>query len=198
MRFGITTTFTVLTVTALLIAIGCAGSAASQNENAAAAAQSTPVPAATKNASMTAGETSTAAVSDELFDGKKIVKTDADWRKQLSPEQYYVLREEGTERPYTGELNDNKEVGDYHCAACKLKLFSSKTKYDSETGWPSFYQPINKKNVTEKPEKAGDDRIEVECARCGSHLGHVFDDGPEPTGLRYCMNSLALKFEKAK
>ncbi len=194
MKFGITTTLAVLVVSALLIAFGCAGSAASQNGNAVT--QATPVPKAAVNKELV--ETKTEAGSDEVFNGQKIVKTEAEWNKILTPERYYVLREEGTERAYTGELNDNKEAGDYHCAACKLKLFSSKTKYDSETGWPSFYQPINKLNVTEKPEKAGDDRIEVECARCGSHLGHVFDDGPKPTGLRYCMNSLALKFEKAK
>lgn len=190
MKFGITTTLAVIAVSVLLIAFGCAGSAVS-SQNSIAAAQATPVPKA-------ANETKMETATDEVFNGQKIVKTEAEWSKVLTPEQYYVLREEGTERAYTGELNDNKESGDYHCAACKLKLFSSKTKYDSETGWPSFYQPINKMNVTEKPEKAGDDRIEVECARCGSHLGHVFDDGPKPTGLRYCMNSLALKFEKAK
>lgn len=192
MKFGFTTTLAVLVVSALLIAFGCAGSAASQNGDAVA--QATPVPKAVVNKELV--ETKTEAGSDEVFNGQKIVKTEAEWSKILTPEQYYVLREEGTERAYTGELNDNKESGDYHCAACKLKLFNSKTKYDSETGWPSFYQPINKMNVTEKPEKAGDDRIEVECARCGSHLGHVFDDGPKPTGLRYCMNSLALTFEK--
>ena len=195
MKFGITTTLAVIAVSGLLIAFGCAGSAAS-SQNSTAAAQATPVPKAAVNKE--AAETKSEAASDEVFNGQKIVKTEAEWAKILTPEQYYVLREEGTERAYTGELTDNKETGDYHCAACKLKLFSSKTKYDSETGWPSFYQPINKMNVTEKPEKAGDDRIEVECARCGSHLGHVFDDGPKPTGLRYCMNSLAMTFEKAK
>ena len=193
MKFGITTSLAALAVSVLLIAVGCAGSVGSQNENSSGAAQPTPVPGSAAN------QPKSEVASDELFNGQKIVKTDAAWRKELTPEQFYVLRQEGTEQPDTGEYTDNKEAGDYHCAACKLKLFSSKNKYDSETGWPSFYQPINKKNVTEKPEKApGDDRIEVECARCGSHLGHVFDDGPEPTGLRYCMNSVALKFEKAK
>ena len=196
MKFGLTTTLAVITVSVLLIAFGCAGSAASQNGSAVA--QATPVPKAAASKDSTVTENKTETASDEVFNGQKIVKTEAEWSKILTPEQYYVLREEGTERAYTGELNDNKETGDYHCAACKLKLFSSKTKYDSETGWPSFYQPINKANVTEKPEKSGDDRIEVECARCGSHLGHVFDDGPKPTGLRYCMNSLAMTFEKAK
>ncbi len=141
---------------------------------------------------------SNAAASDAVFNGEKIVKTDAEWRKLLTPEQYHILREEGTERAFTGEYNDNHASGDYYCAACHLKLFSSKTKFDSSTGWPSFYKPVVAKNVTEKSDTAyGVTRTEIECSRCGSHLGHVFDDGPKPTGLRYCMNSLALKFEKA-
>ncbi len=137
--------------------------------------------------------------SDDVFDGKEIVKTDEEWKSQLSPDAYYVLREEGTERAFTGEYDKNKEEGNYYCAACHLKLFSSKTKFDSGTGWPSFYEPINKKNVVEKTDRSfGSVRTEVECARCGSHLGHVFDDGPKPTGLRYCMNSVSLKFEKSQ
>ena len=138
-------------------------------------------------------------VASGQFDGKMIVKTDAEWKALLSDVEFNVLRQEGTERPYTGSLLKNKSGGTYHCAACGLALFSSKHKYESNTGWPSFYQPLYKKNVAEKSDTAlGEARIEVECARCGGHLGHVFDDGPEPTGLRYCMNSVAMKFKAGR
>jgi peptide-methionine (R)-S-oxide reductase len=129
----------------------------------------------------------------------KVEKTSDEWRKQLSAEQYYVLREAGTERAFTGAYWDNHEKGVYHCAACGLTLFSSETKFDSGTGWPSFYAPISEANVIkESDHSAGMIRTEVKCRRCGSHLGHVFDDGPQPTGLRYCMNSISLMFEKSK
>jgi peptide-methionine (R)-S-oxide reductase len=132
-----------------------------------------------------------------LFDGKKIERTDDEWRRLLTPDGYIILRQAGTERAFTGALTDNHERGVYYCAACGLALFRSKAKFDSGTGWPSFYEPIYKKNLREREDRSlpGETRVEVLCARCDSHLGHVFDDGPPPTGLRYCMNSLALKFK---
>ena len=123
-----------------------------------------------------------------------VVKTDAEWKKLLTPEQYRVLRTEGTEIAFTGKYWNNHARGTYVCAACDLPLFTSDTKFDSGTGWPSFWQPIAKSHVREKYDDSYGGRTEIECARCGGHLGHVFDDGPPPTGLRYCMNSAALKF----
>jgi len=127
----------------------------------------------------------------------KIRKSDEEWRRSLTPEQYRVLREKGTERPFTGQYAETKTPGVYLCAACGLELFGAEAKFDSGCGWPSFFDPLNKEHVEEHEDRShGMTRTEVTCSRCGGHLGHVFPDGPTPTGLRYCINSASLRFNK--
>jgi methionine-R-sulfoxide reductase len=130
-------------------------------------------------------------------DSPRVTKTDAEWRKLLTPEQYVIARNKGTERPFCGTLLDNKQEGIYSCVCCGLPLFSSNAKFHSGTGWPSFFQPVAATNVVESRDLShGMVRVEITCARCDCHLGHVFDDGPRPTGLRYCLNSESLTFTK--
>ncbi|MDV6236586.1 peptide-methionine (R)-S-oxide reductase MsrB [Leptospira ellisii] len=127
----------------------------------------------------------------------EVNKSEEEWKRELTPEEYRILRQKGTERAFTGALYNNHDKGTYVCAACGEPLFSSETKYESGSGWPSFYQPLKKESVDREEDRShGMDRTEVLCSKCGGHLGHVFPDGPKPTGLRYCINSASLKFKK--
>jgi len=167
----------------LAAAAGCGAVGADRSATAGPAREST--------AAATSGKTEAGGIV-------KIDKSDSAWRKELTPGQYRVLREKGTEMAFTGELLGEKRDGVFRCAACDLELFGSGAKFESGTGWPSFYEPIASPNVSEITDDGhGMRRVEVVCSRCGGHLGHVFDDGPRPTGLRYCVNSAALKFEAA-
>ncbi len=153
----------------------------------------------TSSSSSKSLESAKSAVSIADTTGEKIVKTKEEWRKILSANRFHVLREKGTERAFSGEYWDNHKTGTYSCAACGLPLFSSEHKFESGTGWPSFFQPIKAQNVASIADNSyGMQRVEVECNRCGGHLGHVFDDGPRPTGQRFCINSASLIFEEKK
>jgi peptide-methionine (R)-S-oxide reductase len=136
------------------------------------------------------------AVARAAADPGRLVLTDAQWKARLTPAQFEILRREGTEEPFSSPLDHEKRAGTYYCAGCDLALYSSKTKYDSGTGWPSFWKPLPNAVSTKKDDSLpGEERNEVHCVRCSGHLGHVFDDGPPPTGMRYCMDGVALKFK---
>jgi peptide-methionine (R)-S-oxide reductase len=173
----------------LPLALGC--------EPPASAAKATPANSQPSQVSPAAATPTSQPVTAMATKTQKVTKTDEEWRRLLTPEQYFILRQKGTEMPFTGQYDKTSDKGVYVCAACGQELFSSDTKFDSHCGWPSYFQPVGKDKVDESTDAShGMTRTEVTCSRCGGHLGHVFNDGPPPTGLRYCINSAALKLVK--